>query len=209
MSDTPTIEELRDFVPLAERAIAADRAAFIRFRRTDEVIAGFVGLPYDVVAGRTVAAPATAGLPSRVDVTYAVLDFLDWAGRADDTTGPNPAPTRRDAHWLGALPPRTGWQRVELVPGEVIRDLVQTGADLARGVTARAEQDSLLASTVLTVTSQQPVEVPLRALAALTSMGFLPDGSSAGVDEAPGWIRIAAPYGSTFIAKPSGLFNLL
>jgi hypothetical protein len=42
-------------------------------------------------------------------------------------------------------------------------------------------------------------------------MGFLPRGAQAAVDVAPGWIRIAAPYGSTFVTtgvSPLGMLNL-
>ena len=44
---------LRDFAPLAERALSVDGDALIRFRSGDGRIGGFVRLPYEVLAGRT------------------------------------------------------------------------------------------------------------------------------------------------------------
>ena len=45
-------DPLRDFGPLAERAVSVDEESMIRFRSTDAAIAGFVRLPLRG-AGRT------------------------------------------------------------------------------------------------------------------------------------------------------------
>jgi hypothetical protein len=207
---------LADFIPLAQRAIAIDAASMIRFRAADRRVAGFVRLPYEVLAGRTLDAGTDTRSEGRVtgsgspaasfDITVAATDFLRWSEES------GPTPVARDAHWLSALPPRHGWRRVEAVPDSVIRDLVRSGADLAAGATSRQSQESLLASVVLTVTgdgSQPPIQVPLGALSALTRMGFLPRDSQAAVDVGPGWIRVAALYGSTYVGRgnPLGLLS--
>lgn len=195
--------QLADFVPLAERAVSVDADSLIRFRAAEQAVAGFVRLPYDVLAGRTVAAePAGA-----FDVTVAAADFLHWM----DRTGPVPA--GRDAHWLSALPPRLGWRRVDVVPDSVVRDRVRSGALLAGGATSRQGQESLLASVVLTAVADggsPEVQVRLGALTALTRMGFLPRGGEAAIDIAPGWVRVAAGYGSTYTSdgNPLGLLSL-
>jgi hypothetical protein len=199
--------ELADFTPMAERAVTADAEALIRLRGVADAvdqpgsIAGFVRLPYDVLAGRTVAGPAAGNY----DLTFAAADFLSW--QAD----PAVEPTRQDARWLTGLPPRAGWQRIEVVPDKAIREVVRSGALLARNVTSRSGQQSLLSSIVLTASSgSRSVEVPLGPLSALTRMGFLPLGGEAAVDTAPGWIRIAAAYGSTYVSdgNPLGLLSL-
>lgn len=192
---------LADFVPLAERAVSIDAASMIRFRAAQQRIAGFVRLPYDVLAGRTLA---TESDPSAAafDITVAAADFLRWAD------GSGPVPAGKDAHWLSALPPRRGWRRIEVVPDRVIRDLVRSGAELAAGATSRNSQESLLASVVLTVAgdgSAAPVEVRLGALTALTRMGFLPRDSQVAIDAGPGWVRLAAAYGSTYLSDRNSL----
>ena len=194
--------QLADFIPLAERAVSIDAGSMIRFRGAEQRVGGFVRLPYDVLAGRTLAA-APAG---SFDITVAAADFLRWA----DESGP--APAGKDAHWLSALPPRRGWRRVDVVPDRVIRDLVRSGAQLAADATSRQSQESLLASVVLTAGDGTAPEVQVRlgALTALTRMGFLPRDSEAAVDVSPGWVRVAAAYGSTYVAdgNPLGLLSL-
>jgi len=194
--------QLADFVPLAERAVSVDAGSLIRFRATEQALAGFVRLPYDVLAGRTLAAEPSAAF----DITVSAADFLGWVERS------GPVPAGRDAHWLSALPPRTGWRRVDLVPDSVVRDLVRSGAELAAGTTSRQSQESLLASVVLTAADGALPEVRVRlgALTALTRMGFLPRDGRAAIDTAPGWIRIAAAYGSTYVSDGNqlGLLSL-
>jgi hypothetical protein len=194
--------QLADFVPLAERALSIDEASLIRFRATERAVAGFVRLPYDVLAGRTLAAEPAAAF----DVTVAAADFLHWVERS------GPVPAGRDEHWLSALPPRQGWRRVDVVPDSVVRELVRSGAGLAAGATSRQGQESLLASVVLTAAADgasPEVQVRLGALTALTRMGFLPRDGQAAIDTVPGWVRLAAAYGSTYTSdgNPLGLLS--
>ena len=194
--------QLADFIPLAERAVSIEAAAMIRFRAVEQTVAGFVRLPYEVLAGRTLAAEPAGPF----DITVAAAEFLRWAEQS------GPAPAGKDAHWLSALPPRRGWRRVEVVPDSVIRNLIRSGAELAAGATSRPSQESLLASVVLTATGDgtgQPVQVRLGALSALTRMGFLPRNSEVAIDTGPGWVRVAAAYGSTYVSdgNPLGLLS--
>jgi hypothetical protein len=196
--------QLRDFVPLAQRAVSVEAASMIRFRAAEQTVSGFVRLPYDVLAGRTLATERSAAF----DITVAASEFIDWAEQS------GPPPVSKDAHWLSALPPRRGWRRVDVVPDRVIRDLVRSGAELAVGATSRQSQESLLASVVLTAaagdSSVPDVQVRLGALTALTRMGFLGRDSEAAIDVSPGWVRVAAALGSTYVndGKPLGLLSL-
>lgn len=191
MNTLPDAKELADFLPLAQRVLAIDAASVIRLRAAEDTVSAYVRLPYDVVAGRTI----TVEQVEPVDVTVHAAAFVDWL------EGRDAAPPRRDALWLQPLPPRTGWRRLETVPDAEIREVVRSGASLAQTTTTRAGQESLLGSTVLRVSGEgETVEVPLGPLSALTKMGFLPRDSRAAVDIAPGWLRVAAPYGSTFVA---------
>jgi hypothetical protein len=201
---------LRDFAPLAERALSVDGEALIRFRSGGGRVGGFVRLPFEVLAGRTIQAAGTAdpagvaGAAGPSDVTVSAKQFLVWL----DGDGAE-EPVSADAHWLSALPPRAGWRRIERVPDTAIREVVRSGALLAQGADSRPGQQALLDSIVLTAQPESgpPVQVPLGALSALTRMGFLPRGGEAAVDTAAGWIRVAAAYGSTYVSdgKPLGL----
>lgn len=191
---------LADFGPLAERAISIEPESMIRFRSGASTISGFVRLPFEVLAGRTVHA---SGGPA--DVTMSAQDFVIWLGERASV------PAAKDAHWLSALPPRDGWQRIEVVPDSAIREVVRSGAMLARDTASRSGQQALLDSIVLTAESDDArIEVPLAPLSALTKMGFLPRDSQAAIDTARGWIRVAAPFGSTFVTtgNPLGMLAL-
>ena len=136
----------------------------------------FVRLPFDVLVGRTVDVQWDG---PEIDCAVDGQELLAWLdGESGD------APQARDAHWQGTIPPRLGWQRVETVPGDLIRDLVRKGAaalnDAAvregvAGAQPRAEvADALLDSVVVTAhAGPLRAEVTLRALSALTRMGFL------------------------------------
>jgi hypothetical protein len=198
----PAPAVLSDFAPMAERAVLIDPLAVLRFRGMADQVAGFVRLPYEVIAGRAVATTDS----DSYDATVSAVDFLQWV----DGGGCAGEPPHRDAHWLSALPPRAGWQRIETVPDTAVRDLVRAGAQLARDTTTKPGQEALVKAIVLTATAgDQTVDVPLGALSGLTRMGFLPPGSSAAVDIAPGWIRLAAPFGSTFVSSGGNLLGLL
>ena len=201
----PTPAQLADIAPLAERALSVDEAALIRLRSGESAsgptIAAFVRLPYDVLAGHTLAVAAGApDWPQRFDLTATAQELLAWVD------GSGAAPHSRDAHWLSPLPPRSGWERIEVVPDRELRDLVRSGALLGQQATSRNEQQALLSSVVLRATSDagRTVEVPLGPISALTRMGFLPRAASAAIDVAPGWLRVAAPFGSTFVTTGAG-----
>jgi ornithine carbamoyltransferase len=88
----------------------------------------------------------------------------------------------------------------------------ETEADEREGVPGaqpRAQvADALLDATVLTVSdgSGTSAEITLRALSALTRMGFLPRGGSIRVDTAGRWVRVVARYGTVYLERSgSGL----
>jgi hypothetical protein len=191
---------LNDFVPMVERVESIEAGSAVRLRATSDRIAGFVRLPFDVVGGRAVAADGD----DSVDITLVGAEFLRW------TRLEGAAPQRRDMLWIEALPPTDGWHRIETVPDSEIRPLVRTGAMLAKSMSSRTEQSALLNGTVLHIThDQQTYPIPLRALSALTRMGFLPKGTDAAIDISAGWLRIAAGYGSTYIQRDDSPLKML
>lgn len=125
-------------------------------------------------------------------------------GDAARNSGAARPPERVDASWRGGRPPRSGWQRIDQVPGAVVRELLHAGAqahlDAAnQGMGARAA-DILLDTAVLTVSGGAgTAEITNRSLSALVGMGFLPDDGHIVVAASRGWTRVAAEFGSTYI----------
>ena len=168
--------QVADAAPLVRRAVGLDPRSVLRIQLSARSMSCFVRLPFGVLVGRTVDAQWDG---PEIDCVVDGRELLAWLdGQAGD------APPARDAQWQGTLPPRHGWQRVETVPGGLVRDLVRKGAaalnDAAvregvAGAQPRAEvADALLDSVVITAhAGPLRAEVPLRALSALTRMGFL------------------------------------
>jgi hypothetical protein len=200
-------EALVELVPLLRRAVDLDPGVLVRLRGGDAV-AAVLRLPFGVLVGRTVPA---AGLGHDVDLTVSAADLL----RCLDGRSSLPAP--RDAEWRGAIPPRTGWRRVETVPDHVVRGLVRQGARALQDAAARgglpggqprAEvAEALLDSSVITAGNEHDpagprVEVTLRVLSVITRMAFLPPGSHVALDMCGRWVRVAAEYGSSYLERP-------
>ncbi|HEU5008444.1 MAG TPA: hypothetical protein VFT67_15825 [Jatrophihabitantaceae bacterium] len=195
-------EQLLDLAPAARRAVALEARSVVRLRIGDGVASALIRLPFGVLVGRRIELEQPL---ADTDTTLRGVDFLQWLDGERDRM---PPPV--DAMWRWPVPPADGWRRVETVPDTVIRPLVRAGALTLKeaaeregvpGAQPRAEvADALLDSVVLTVDSDDGAhaEVTLRALSALTRMGFLARGSSAHVDISGRWTRVAAVYGSVF-----------
>lgn len=206
----PIRHVLAELVPVMRRAATLDPDAVARLRVDTGVAAVFVRLPFRVLASRRVSSAADSGVAvsgaadSVIDTTVHCGEFLAWYDGVH-----REEPVARDAQWRSALPPMKGWQRIETVPDEVVRDLVRKGA-LALKEATGATADTLLDSVVLTVTANDgaSAEVSLRALSALTRMGFLPRDSHIAISIAGRWTRVAAEYGSVYLERPGLGLNL-
>ena len=206
-------DALGELVPVVRRAAALDPRSLARFRLEGSTATAFVRLPFQVLVSRRV--PAATSQP--IDITFDCTELLAWY----DGERPEEPPAR-DVQWRSALPPGRGWHQVDTVPDGIVRDLVRKGA-LALTEAARSDAapnahqrsdiaDALLDAVVLTVTAGEgadihaaelhTAEVTLRALSALTRMGFLPRGSHIVVSVAGRWMRVAAEYGSVYLERP-------
>lgn len=204
-------EAVADLAPVVRRAVDLEPRGLARVRLSGETATVLVRLPFGVLVTRTVTAPDRS---ADLDVTVRAADLIAWLEGADAE------PEARDLDWRGAVPPLGGWQRIETVPDDVIRNLVRTGAlalkDAAAregvpGAQPRAEvADALLDSVVLTATDEagRHAELTLRAVSALTRMGFLPRGGHAYVDSAGRWVRLVAEYGTVFLERPGQALRL-
>ena len=213
-----------DVAAFLGRVTALDPGALVRLRDSGGRVTGYARLPFGVLVSRTVA-----GSVRPVDVTVAAADLLAALEPPHGRGGEVALPASRDVEWRAALPPLSGWQRLDEVPGDVVRSLVRAGAETLRAVPASAAAsagESLLDHEALTVSAAgRTVAVPLRVLTALARMGFLGAGAGAGVgvgasaggraggsgadvvvfSAAGGWVRLAAAYGSAFHHQQAGL----
>lgn len=157
------------------RVVRIDDSALVRLkRRADGMVAAWATTAgFDVLAGRALRAEIS---PSDLAVGAAGLRDALAAGSDDPGFG-------MDAAWRGSLPPDTGFDHVDDVPARAVVQLAADGAELAvENSTSVGPPRSLLDQTVLEVSGGgHEVEVPLRALFALTAMGFVP-GAVQGAD---------------------------
>ncbi len=213
----PDRETLRELAPLLRRAVDLDPRAVARLRLSTQRASALVR-PFGVLVSRTVvpdaATPADAAAVR--DLTVGAAALLAWVdGEAGEPPG------SRDADWRGGLPPESGWHRLDSVPDDAIRPLVRQGALTLKDAAAREGvpgaqprqevADALLDSVVLQVSDPggADAELTLRAVSALTRMGFLPRGGRAHVDVAGRWVRLVGAYGTVYLERPGSGLGLL
>ena len=203
-TDLGAPEAWAELTPLVRRAATLDPGTLVRLTGSGGVLTVWVALPFEVLASRTVPAPVGA---AGVDLAAAAGEALSWldGGRAEP-------PTRLDLHWRDSLPPRQGWQRLDIVPDTAIREVVRAGAREIKslGGTAPRREQALLDAVVLTVANDgSEAKITLRVAAALTRMGFLPRDSQAGVDVVGRWIRLAGSYGAVYAEQPGAGLGII
>ncbi|HWB37057.1 MAG TPA: hypothetical protein VHA75_13635 [Rugosimonospora sp.] len=189
------------------RLVRLDPVAPCRLVATGDGTALWAPLPWDVLVTRQVAAALPEGVRPAADLLAALE-----AGKA--------APPAGDAGaWRWGLP-AAGGEEIERVPapevarlGEAAEQTLRTvagGGLSGRAVGQRAVRDALLDHVPLTVeTRGRTVGVPQRLVQAVVRMGFL--GSSPSVDSTvavrvlPGWVGLAASYGTGWWHRVSRL----
>ncbi|MCW4353480.1 hypothetical protein ONR57_09245 [Hoyosella sp. YIM 151337] len=182
------------------RALRLDDAAVVRLRnRSDTQLTVWVNTGLDVLATRTVEAQVT---PNEV---IAAADHL-LQGLRNTRTGLIDTGYSLDSAWRGALPPETGYSHVDDIPAAALADLANRGAEVAREhSTPQGMPGSLLDQEVMTVSGDAgTVTVPMRAVFALTGMGFIPkqaDAEMVRVRMRGGWVRIDARFGSVVLNR--------
>ncbi|MDO5669061.1 MAG: hypothetical protein Q4G50_03575 [Corynebacterium sp.] len=190
---------------LVGRAVDLDASASARFRQLGDQVDVFVTTPFQVVAARRIEGEA-----SRDGAVVAATALLD----ALRTSSPHIGPAR-DPNWPGALPPATGFQLLDEVPVDVVRDLADQGQALARQFSGPlGPPASLLDQTVLTVTGEAgTAEVPMRMIFTCTSLGLIPGFAAPmevprhlRVSISGRWVRIDAPFGTVYRSTSLSLF---
>lgn len=181
------------------RLVHYDRAAAVRLQAAGGALAVFGRPPsFEVLAIRTARLEDAVDL----DVTVSAGELLDGV---EETSGKAVVPAAvTGPPWAGVLPPRTGWRPVEGLPvaaelrgavAAAVAEFRRRDAELPEERRTRAERDRVgreIWSRVLGATG-----LPLRAVHAAQSLGFLPPGDVPVALMAAGpWLRLRTPYGS-------------
>ncbi|MFJ8074869.1 hypothetical protein ACIQ7Q_13295 [Streptomyces sp. NPDC096176] len=205
LADAREAEDLSAFLA---RLIHYDRAAAVRLQAGGGALAVFGRPPsFEVLAVRT----ARLAQPVELDVTVSAGELLESLSSADfavpgAVTGPP---------WAGVLPPRGGWQEV---PG-----LPEVGA--MRGAVAAAvaefrDRDEALPAERRTRAERDRIGrdiwsrtvggtgLPLRAVHAAQSLGFLRPGVPVALLASGAWLRLRTPFGSIALRSGGGLGGL-
>ncbi|WP_245835956.1 hypothetical protein [Mycobacterium rhizamassiliense] len=191
-----------DLAAFVDRAKRLDEGMVIRLRtRSPELLTAWIATGFDVLASR-----AVVGRVRPDDMTVGA-DGLAQGLSAMDETGYIDPGFAMDSAWRGALPPDSGFAHLDDVPAQVMLNLAQRGAQLAKEhSSSHGPPASLLDQEVVRVSSgDASVGLPMRCVFALTAMGFLPQSPEAIGDEEiirvrimPTWLRLDARFGSVY-----------
>jgi hypothetical protein len=191
----PDPAERDDLGAFVAHAVRMDGDALVRLRDRNGRVHTWVDTPFDALVTRSVGGAVRPG-----DLTVGGTDLLA-AVAVDSAAMVDPGRTR-DGLWRCALPPETGWRKVDQVPAEVLVDLVDQGAAVARDHSGPhgSPPSALLDQKVITVSGAGfDVGVPLRCLFALSGMGFVGEHEAAEtvrVSATDSWLRLDARYGA-------------
>ncbi|WP_445159479.1 hypothetical protein ACTXG5_14475 [Mycobacterium sp. Dal123C01] len=191
-----------DLAAFVDHAMRLDDAAVIRLHaRSSRLLTAWMATGFDVLASRVVV-----GKVRPVDMTVAADGLAQGLSAMDDSGYVDPG-FAMDSAWRSALPPESGFTYLDDVPAQVMLDLAQRGARLAKEhSSSHGPPVSLLDQEVIRVSSaDESVGLPMRCVFALTAMGFLPQSPDAiDSDEMirvrimPSWLRLDARFGSVY-----------
>ncbi|CAM5329861.1 hypothetical protein GCM10010329_38250 [Streptomyces spiroverticillatus] len=195
--------EAADLAAFLGRLLRYDRAAAVRLQAHGGALAVFGRPPsFDVLAVRTARLTGTADL----DVTVSAGELLDGI---EESTGALRIPQAvTGPPWAGLLPPRGGWHQVEGVPdAEAMRGVVAAAVaefrarDEQLGEAGRTREARDRIGGDIWSRTLAGTELPLRAVHAAQSLGFLRPGVPVALLTAGTWLRLRTPYGSVTLRR--------
>ncbi|MFF7181547.1 hypothetical protein [Streptomyces sp. NPDC008121] len=201
--------EAADLAAFLARLIHYDRAAAVRLQAGGGALAVFGRPPsFEVLAIRTARLVDAVDLDVTVSAGELLEGIEEAAGKAvvpDTVTGPP---------WAGVLPPRGGWEPVVGVPGvadlrgavaAAVAEFRARDEELPEERRTRSERDRI--GREIWSRTVADTGLPLRAVHAAQSLGFLPPHEVPVALLAAGpWLRLRTPYGSIALrTAPSSL----
>ncbi|GAA2395651.1 hypothetical protein [Streptomyces coeruleofuscus] len=201
--------EAADLAAFLSRLLHYDRGAAVRLQAAGTALAVFGRPPsFDVLAVRAVrlAKPYEDGLDVTLDVTVSageLLESVDERGATALVPGAVTGPP-----WAGVLPPRGGWRPEPGLPApDALRSLVAAVVAEFRSRTqelspegrTRAELDRI--GRDIWSRTVGDTRLPVRAVHAAQSLGFLRPGAPLVLFSSGAWLRLRTPYGSIAVRQ--------
>ncbi|MFF7789318.1 hypothetical protein [Streptomyces sp. NPDC007991] len=201
--------EAADLAAFLSRLLHYDRGAAVRLQAAGTALAVFGRPPsFEVLAVRAVrlAKPYEDGLDATLDVTVSageLLESVDEKGATAVVPGAVTGPP-----WAGVLPPRGGWRPEPGLPApDALRSLVAASVAEFRSRTqelpaerrTRAELDGI--GRDIWSRTVGDTRLPVRAVHAAQSLGFLRPGAPLGLFSSGAWLRLRTPYGSVAVRQ--------
>lgn len=206
-ADTREAEDLAAFL---SRLIHYDRAAAVRLQAGDGTLAVFGRPPsFEVLAIRT----ARLGDPVELDVTVSAGELLESLGGESGAEFTVPAAVTGPP-WAGLLPPRGGWRELTGLPGvtamrravaAAVAEFRSRDEALPAEHRTRAERDRI--GRDIWSRTVGGTGLPLRAVHAAQSLGFLRPGVPVALLSTGAWLRLRTPFGS-IVVRATGLGGL-
>jgi hypothetical protein len=202
--------EAADLCAFLSRLLHYDRAAAVRLQGAGEAVAVY-GSPasFEVLAVRAVrlAEPVES-----LDVTVSAGELLE-AVEEDAAEAVVPGSVTGPS-WAGLLPPRGGWRAEGSLPGEALRGLVAAAvAEFRERVEEIPPEDRTRAELDRTgrhiwSRTVDGTGLPVRAVHAAQSLGFLRPGPGPQILSCGSWLRLRTPYGSIAVRRAGRLGTL-
>ncbi|HET6358518.1 hypothetical protein ACFYW6_06245 [Streptomyces sp. NPDC002659] len=202
--------EAEDLAAFLARLIHYDRAAAVRLQAGGGALAVFGRPPsFEVLAIRT----ARLDDPVELDVTVSAGELLESLGGEGGAEFTVPAPVTGPP-WAGVLPPRGGWRELAGLPevtamrgavAAAVAEFRTRDEQLPTERRTRAERDRIgreIWSRTVGTTG-----LPLRAVHAAQSLGFLRPGVPVALLSTGAWLRLRTPFGS-IVVRTNGLGGL-
>ncbi|MER7481012.1 hypothetical protein ABTX60_25795 [Streptomyces sp. NPDC126510] len=201
--------EAADLAAFLSRLLHYDRGAAVRLQAAGTALAVFGRPPsFEVLAVRAVrlAKPYEKGLEVTLDVTVSAGEFLE---SVDEKAGTAVVPGAvTGPPWAGVLPPRGDWRAEPGLPApEALRELVAAVIAEFRSRTqelppegrTRDELDRIGRDVWSRTVGD--TRLPVRAVHAAQSLGFLRPGVPLGLFSSGAWLRLRTPYGSVAVRR--------
>ncbi|MFI6008717.1 hypothetical protein ACIBAG_07780 [Streptomyces sp. NPDC051243] len=201
--------EAADLAAFLSRLLHYDRGAAVRLQAAGTALAVFGRPPsFEVLAIRAVrlAKPYENGLDVTLDVTVSAGELLESVDESAATAVVPGAVT--GPPWAGVLPPRGGWRPVPGLPApDALRAMVGAGVAEFRSRTqelvperrTRAELDRI--GREIWSRTVGDTHLPVRAVHAAQSLGFLRPGGEPALLSSGAWLRLRTPYGSIAVRR--------
>lgn len=201
--------EAADLAAFLSRLLHYDRGAAVRLQAAGTALAVFGRPPsFEVLAIRAVrlAKPYENGLDVMLDVTVSAGELLESVDESAATAVVPEAVT--GPPWAGVLPPRGGWRPVPGLPApDALRAMIGAGVaefrsrtqELAPERRTRTELDRI--GREIWSRTVGDTHLPVRAVHAAQSLGFLRAGGEPALLSSGAWLRLRTPYGSIAVRR--------